>query len=286
MKSRLIPWLLLCFIVLLAGCSNLPASSIVAPPMEPAAFTQQKMISKKINTHAGTTIPNTIQPQNKPVKKVYLTFDDGPNSQFTPQILDILKKYGVTATFMVVGQNVEKNPAVLKRIVAEGHCVANHSYSHDYKKLYAGPEAFLNDLQLCNQVISNTIGHAVAIFRPPGSPQNFKPAYQKLISAHGYHLISWNVTGGDTELRSVTPEEILENVTTGVKEVEKMKKTPIILLHDGTEIDLSQDRPGTIVHNYINNRKSDIAALPKIIEFLQARGYTFVGADENTPPAW
>jgi peptidoglycan/xylan/chitin deacetylase (PgdA/CDA1 family) len=285
MKSNLFLWLLLCFIMILPGCTNLPASSAAGLPMEPAAFIQ----SKKININTSVTSPDTGQPQNKPdkpVKKAYLTFDDGPNSHFTLQILDILKKYGVTATFMVVGQNVEKNPTILKRIVTEGHHVANHSYSHDYKKIYAGPEAFLTDLQLCNQAINNTIGHPVNVFRPPGSPQNFKPSYQKLVSAHGYHPISWNVTGGDTDPRPVTPEQIVENVITGVEKVEKMKKTPIILLHDGAEVDLGLDKPGTIVHNYINNRKSDVAALPKIIEFLQARGYTFVGADENTPPAW
>ncbi|RJQ30445.1 MAG: polysaccharide deacetylase [Peptococcaceae bacterium] len=285
MKSHSLLWLLLFFITILPGCTSLPASSVAGPPMEPAAFIQ----SKKINLNTGAASLNNRPSQNKPdkpLKKAYLTFDDGPNSHFTPQILDILKKYGVTATFMAVGQNVEKNPAVLKRIVAEGHHVANHSYSHDYKKVYANPEAFLTDLQLCNQAISNTIGHPVNVFRPPGSPQNFKPPYQKLIFAHGYHLISWNVTGGDTDPRQVTPEEIFENIINGVKEVEKMKKTPIILLHDGTEIDFSQDKPGTIVHNYINNRKSDVAALPKIIEFLQARGYTFAGVDENTPPAW
>ena len=103
---------------------------------------------------------------------------------------------------------------------------------------------------------------------------------------HGYKSLEWNVTAADTDPKGVSQEQIIDNVKNGVIRMEKMDKAPIILMHDGTEINLNVENPGAAVQNYIKSRESDLAALPVIIEFLQAKGYTFAGVDENTPPAW
>ncbi len=82
---------------------------------------------------------------SKKEKVAYLTFDDGPSSNITPKVLDVLKEEGVKATFFVLGQNVKTHPEQLKRIYEEGHYIANHSYTHKYSKIYASVDALLEE---------------------------------------------------------------------------------------------------------------------------------------------
>lgn len=253
---------------------------------------EEKTVQSPAVAQASTTNNTDSEPQaeqalpSNPVKNVYLTFDDGPNSHYTGLILDILKQYNAHASFAVVGNTIEKNPDVLKRIVSEGHGLINHTYSHDYKKIYKSPAAFLDDLQRCNQSITAITGSTVTIFRAPGGPSNLNKSYYALLNKHGYKSLGWNVTSADTDPKGVSPEGIYSNVVSGVTQIEKMQRAPIILMHDGTEISLGQKTPTPAVQNYIHNRESDVAALPGIIEFLQARGYTFAIVDDQTPPAW
>ena len=266
--------LLIVVLALVSGCTGISPSAVA--PVEP-----------QTQTNNGTAPASDVSVSPNPLKKVYLTFDDGPNSIWTGQVLDILKKYGIKASFCVIGNNVDKNPEVLKRILDEGHIVINHTYSHDYKKIYASPEAFLADLERDNQSIAAVTGSGVKIFRAPGGPTKLSKSYFELLNKNGYKSLSWNVASNDTDPKGISPEQLIDNVEKGVIRIENLKRTPIILMHDGTEINLSADKPGNIVHNYIHSRESDVAALPAIIEFLQARGgYTFAGVDENTPQAW
>lgn len=82
---------------------------------------------------------------SKKEKVAYLTFDDGPSSNITPKVLDVLKEEGVKATFFVLGQNVKTHPEQLKRIYEEGHYIANHSYTHKYSKIYASVDELLEE---------------------------------------------------------------------------------------------------------------------------------------------
>lgn len=271
-------------LILLANCTKTPLVAIDSQTDNSARAeaSKQPLASAKVPTGPQ---PVSISP-TEPAKYVFLTFDDGPNSHYTGIILDILKKYGVKASFSVIGNNIEKNPEVLKRIDNEGHGVVNHTYSHDYNKIYTSPGAFLEDLQKCNQTIASLTGKNVRVYRAPGGdPKLNKNAYD-LLSKNGYISLGWNVTAADADPNGATPEQVYGNVANGVVNMEKMKKAPIILMHDGTEINLSQSSPGTATLNYIKNRESDVAALPKIIEFLKARGYTFAVVDEKTPSAW
>jgi len=281
-------------LTLLTGCAGVPPTAAVTPVEPPAQNPKGAAAVPSPNpavqagpakAEAAPAAPEPTVPAT-PGKKVYLTFDDGPNSRYTGLILDILKRYGVKATFVVVGGNIEKNPDVLRRILAEGHSVVNHTYSHDYKRIYASPGALLDDLQRCNQLLPPAAGSGVKIFRAPGGPSNLGKDFHALLDKNGYKSLGWNVASADTDPRGVSPEQIINNVKDGVIRIEQMKKAPIILMHDGTEINFNADKPCAAVHNYIRNRESDVAALPVIIEFLQARGYTFAGVDENTPPAW
>lgn len=261
--------LLISAAVLLSGCAG-PSLGLLFP------VKQQSTAGVQDNSK---NVPD-------PAKKVYLTFDDGPNSHFTEQILDILKNSGVKATFVVMGSNAEKNPEIFKRILREGHSVVNHTYCHDYKKIYESPGAFLADLERCNKTIADLGGRPVKIFRAPGGSSSLNKDFRELSNKNGYKSLDWNVSSADSDPKGVSPEQIIENVKNGVINTEKMEKTPIILMHDGTEICLDLDNPGEAVQNYIRSRQSDVAALPEIINFLQSRGYTFAGVDESTPPAW
>ena len=161
MFYRNVTLLLAVLAFLLTGCRENPQTGAAAPLKSQA----------QAQTQSNTGNPSPDQAAvSAPAKKVYLTFDDGPNSHYTGLILDILKRYGVKATFVVVGGNVEKNPEVLKRIVNEGHNVVNHTYSHDYKKLYDSPEAFLADLERADRLIASYTGTGAKIFRAPGGP--------------------------------------------------------------------------------------------------------------------
>ena len=106
----------------------------------------------------------TVMPDLTPYKEgkvIYLTFDDGPDDKNTPAILDILKENGVHATFYVTGQHAELHPDVLQRIYAEHHAIGNHSYDHDYKKLYTSPDAFLSEMERTDEIIHGIPGPRV-----------------------------------------------------------------------------------------------------------------------------
>ena len=87
------------------------------------------------------------------VKKAYLTFDDGPNNSVTTGVLDVLRRYNVKATFFLVGSLIEKYPDVARRIYEEGHCLANHSYNHNYDELYADNVSFMTQVQKTDDLI-------------------------------------------------------------------------------------------------------------------------------------
>ncbi|OPY58953.1 MAG: Peptidoglycan-N-acetylglucosamine deacetylase [Pelotomaculum sp. PtaU1.Bin035] len=275
---------LLLALALLVNCVNFPVYTTIAPEEKPANADAAAQNQAPNNDFDGPPAETIVSPD--PAKKVYLTFDDGPNSHYTGLILDILKKYNIKASFSVIGNTIDNNPDVFRRIISEGHGVVNHTYSHDYKKIYASPEAFLIDLEKCNQSIVKLTGSDVKVFRAPGGPSKLDKKYYDLLSKYGYISLGWNVTSADSDPNGVTADQICSNIENGVLFIEKAKKAPIILMHDGSEINTGPGAPGPAVQNYIRSRESDIQALPKIIEFLQTRGYTFAAVDEKTPPAW
>ena len=132
------------------------------------------------------------------------------------------------------GVNIDKNRCP-QRIVDEGHGIINHSYSHDYNRVYKSPEAFLEELESCNESIAGITGRGVKIFRAPGGPSKLNKETFKLLKQHGYVSISWNVASADTDPKGVSREQIIENVQKGIMQIE-LRKTPIVLMHDGTEI--------------------------------------------------
>lgn len=189
-------------------------------------------------------------------KTVYLTFDDGPSPR-TDEILEILKRYGVKATFFVVGRESEEDRERMRQIVAAGHTLGMHSFSHDYKTIYAGIEEFLSDQYRVYQLIYDATGQYPQIFRFPGGSINGydRPFYQELIgemTRRGFVYFDWNVVTGDAEGTS-QPAALINHAT---KDCDYLRRA-VILMHD------SVSKHGTV------------EALPAIIEAYRDAGFTF-----------
>jgi peptidoglycan-N-acetylglucosamine deacetylase len=214
---------------------------------EPLAF--MDYLQKK-----GLTKDNVYYQGNPLSKKVTLTFDDGPNDVYTPQILAILDKYKVKATFFMLGDAVQYHPAMAQKIVKAGHSIGNHSYSHmNLYKNRVPIENVLRDIDKSAQIITKVTGKHADLYR---SPYNYLD--DQLIHAlreRKYFVVSWTYAPGDWE--KISGEKIalrvLSNVTSG----------SIFLLHDGG-----------------GNRSQTVKALPIIIEGLRKQGYEFVDLPE------
>lgn len=261
------------YILILTGCEK---SSIVNRIEDPEYHLKPELGLPSVE--AKTNVNN--------VKLAYLTFDDGPNSDFTVKVLDILAHKKAKATFMVVGNNVILNPDVLERIILDGHGVGNHTFSHDYDKIYSSPQSLLTDLEENNKVLNSFIGQPVKVFRAPGGPDRLNKNFIKVLDSHGYISVGWNVTSADTDPHGVSKEQVYQNIVSNLENIERMNLTPIILMHDGTQLTTTKAIPGSPLAKYVQNREATIGALPSVIDYIRLKGYTFAVLDEYTPPAW
>lgn len=150
--------------------------------------------------------------------KVFLTFDDGPDPVITPQVLDILKKYNVKATFFCIGKNLEKFPEVYKRIIKEGHAIGNHSFDH-LNGFQTRTSDYLANVEKAAELIKSDL------FRPPYG--RIKPRQLKLL-AKSYTVFLWSVLSGDFDL-NLNAEDCTNNVLTNVK------PGSIIVYHDSAK---------------------------------------------------
>ena len=198
-------------------------------------------------------------------KVVALTFDDGPNEPYTSEVLDILDQYDIKATFFCVGKNVELYPDTAKRIVNEGHVLANHSDTHDAN--HALTEFGARDLVTAETAIYDTVGVKPHLYRPPHGKKS--PWELDAVKDQGMIEVAWSVSTG--ELNTHSYEKVADRL------VDETHPGEIMLLHDGY---------GTS-HNCDNADKSlTVEALPIIIEKLHSEGYTFVTVPEllDVPP--
>lgn len=165
-------------------------------------------------------------------KKMYLTFDDGPSEENTSAVLDALKEKGVKATFFVVGENVEKHPEILQRIVQEGHTVGIHCYNHSYDEVYKSVEGYVEDFEKARQLVYDVTGVDVWCYRFPGGSINQynKEIYEEIIAImtkKGYVYYDWNASLEDA-VKKTTPEQLVENA----RESTLQRKKVVMLAHD------------------------------------------------------
>ena len=203
--------------------------------------------------------PDTVTPDGK---VIYLTFDDGPCGN-TGRLLDILSKYNVKATFFVVDNGYYDT---LRRMVQEGHTLAMHTASHQYKTIYASEEAYFNDLDTIHSVILEQTNVDTTLLRFPGGSSNTVSSFNegimtrltKAVTDMGYQYFDWNVDSNDAG-GARSADEVFNNVIKGIGN----KKTAVVLQHDV--------------------KSFSVDAVERIIIWGLANGYTFLPLDATSP---
>lgn len=198
------------------------------------------------------------------VPAVALTFDDGPSDD-TERLLDVLGERGVRATFFAVGRCVERRPALARRIVAEGHEIGNHSYSHPIYLYRSGPETH-QELARTQAIIADATGVTPVLSRPPCGVRT--PAYFRACRELGLRTIQWTVAGFDWLARP--PERIASTVLAGCG------PGAIVLLHDGDGFG-TKDRRATVaavgpIIEGVAMKQLGIAPLRRLLNFDRAPG--------------
>src|SRR5690606_27468827 len=155
-------------------------------------------------------------------KKIALTFDDGPNSEFTLKVLQILKDYNAKATFFCIGQNIETYPEILRAIADGGHDIGNHSFSHDLMIDFNSTERWLQEIKQTDNSIHKITGKKTTLFRPPFGVTT--PKLAKALKVTEHKVIGWNIRSFDTVINN--PQKILKRIT------KRVHPGAIILLHD------------------------------------------------------
>ena len=181
---------------------------------------------------------------------VALTFDDGPDQEQTPKVLNILKEYNAPACFFCIGHKVANNQELLKQVISEGHILGNHSYSHANQfPLYSLPR-MKKDLQTCQSALEQVTSQPIKLFRPPFGVTN--PTIAKAVRQLGYTSVGWNIRTLDT--CQADTERVIRRIR------KRLRPGSVILLHD---------------------RMPDCEQLVKgILELLKEQKYTVVRLDK------
>lgn len=186
-------------------------------------------------------------------RKIYLTFDDGPNQKVTPQVLRILEDFEARATFFCLGKNAEQHPDILENIMLNGHCIGNHTYSH-VNAWRLSAKDFLSDVAKCNEVFRSSL------FRPPFG--NLPLTGLKEL-AKEYKIIMWSLMSYDFDKR-VDPDIIVSRL------IRLTKPGSVWVFHDSTKA-----------------MESCLIALPRLMEYFMKQGFTFEKIDaeklQNVP---
>jgi peptidoglycan/xylan/chitin deacetylase (PgdA/CDA1 family) len=197
------------------------------------------------NYHVKAFCNNLLETE----KKIALTFDDGP-STFTLEVLELLKKYNATATFFCIGKNIETHPEILKQIIAEGHLVGNHSYSHSKFFDFYHEDKITDELRKTDKLLEKFTSKKINFFRPPYGVTT--PSIRRALKITGHKVIGWNIRSLDGGMKN--QDLILSRI--------KKRVSPggIVLLHD------------TAPHS--------VLVLEQFLQFLQQNNYQVVSIEE------
>lgn len=226
--------------------------------------------SEKTDIKKPSVDPQPVVPRddNSSGKTVYLTFDDGP-SKNTPKVLEVLRQYGVKATFFVIdGKGYNK---YMKDIVNQGHAIGLHSETHDYKRIYSSENAYFNDIAKISKIVKAETGVDSKIVRFPGGSSNTvsKKYCRGIISTAakrlhnmGYEYFDWNCDSGDAAGNNIPASRLVENIKISNPGTNRV----VVLMHDA------------------GNKSTTPQALPQIIEYFKSKGYSFGVLTEKVSP--
>jgi peptidoglycan/xylan/chitin deacetylase (PgdA/CDA1 family) len=252
-----------------AGVNDSPTPTVTAPsvsptpPASPSGSPSASPTASPTPSQVQTTTINvnrSLQTGHGPAgsllstggKGVALTFDDGPDPTYTPVILDLLKKYGIHATFCLVGFRARDYPALVQRIVAEGNTICNHSWQHllDLASTSRTDAYILHDLQMTNAAIQKAVpGYQVKYFRAPGG--NFTPRLVNLAKSLGMTSIYWAVDPRDWDFNQFGHGSSMVNHI--IRTIE------------------SNTRPGSIILSHDLAKPDTMTAYKTLIPWLKAR---------------
>lgn len=193
---------------------------------------------------------------------IAFTFDDGPDPEITPRVLELLARYDAKATFFVVGSRVEKYPELVRRIVAEGHAVGSHSYSHSHAFHFGSPSRQRADVERGIAAVASVIGTSPILFRPPQGLRT--PLLRDALAPLGLVCVTWTERGLDAMGRTAT--RIVRRLEGAIR------PSSIVTLHDGAGLG------GTL------DRRPTVEALEQLLELATQRGLRCVRLDAEAVP--
>jgi len=196
---------------------------------------------------------NTKQP------KVALTFDDGPSPDWTPRILDELKKAGIKATFFMVGHHVKRYPEIARRVADEGHTIGNHGYAHSVLLYYKPPE-IEEEIKYTELVIKEATGQTTKYFRPPKAW--LRKVIKNKIKSMGYDIVLWSLNSKDWV--SFNHRDIVKYLSRNIRNGD------ILLFHDSGDVFKAEG----------GSRTQTVQAIPLLAKTLREKGYEFVSIEE------
>jgi len=187
---------------------------------------------------------------------ICLTFDDGADSEWTPKILDILKRFNIRATFFLLAERSQENPEVVRTILQFGHEIGNHAFQHNHPWITL-PNRYLSDLQRCNRILTSLAGKKhIALFRPTYGKVNLLTLLFALV--HRMRLVYWDVDPHDYKCTS--SKEVIDKV---VQKIGDSRFGAVVLLHDCR------------INSQINDAEITVEALSEIVDTLRKKGYRF-----------
>jgi peptidoglycan-N-acetylglucosamine deacetylase len=195
-------------------------------------------------------------------RKIALTFDDGPNDPYTPQLLGILARHNVKATFFMLGRYVQARPDLAHMVADAGHVIGNHTFSHS-NLIFLSANRVKKEIEDCRRALHDAVGQHSCLFRPPFGGR--RPASLRTARALGLQPVMWNVTGWDWKAPSA---EYIEQ-----KVAARLRGGSVVLLHDGGHERVGTDRSNTII------------ATDRIVARYKAEGYVFVTISQMMEPA-
>jgi peptidoglycan/xylan/chitin deacetylase (PgdA/CDA1 family) len=185
-------------------------------------------------------------------RQIALTYDDGPNDPHTLRLLEVLAKHGVHATFFVIGRYVKQRPDIVREIVAAGHVMGNHTFSHPLL-IFKSENEIRRELSACRRALQDVLGEPSNLCRPPFGGR--RPAVLRIIREMGMETVMWNVTGYDW---NAPPAAVIER-----KVAKQIRGGDVILLHDGGHKQTGAERSQTVM------------ATDRLIARYKAEGYEF-----------
>jgi peptidoglycan/xylan/chitin deacetylase (PgdA/CDA1 family) len=173
--------------------------------------------------------------------EIALTFDDGPNDAATMQLLEVLARHNVRASFFMIGRFVHQRPDIVRAVHAAGHLLGNHTMTHPWLAWQSG-RIIREELRGCNQALEDVLGAPVRYMRPPHGAR--RPAVLHIARELGLTLVQWNVMGNDWA--PIGADGVLRKVQRGLEAVRERGRSANILLHDGYDQRMGADRSATV----------------------------------------